>query len=136
MPIKTGLLIAGLGLLFIGRAGVSEADPVTVQCPETLSTTEKAEAVGHWQVYISSVTHSFSRVKIYSGQPQGKIVLDPDNADEQAWDYRWTLGDAGNDIWVECSYHSSAARLTQQLPKGLHSCESEKAGTSLTLRCE
>ena len=124
-------------LFFLFGAGMAKADPVSVQCPETLDMTQTAAAIGDWQIYTaSSTTHTFSRLKIYNGHPQGKVVLAPDNADEQPVNYRWALGDAGDNLWVECSYHGSTTRLVRQLAKGLHSCQSEKLDNTMGLSCQ
>jgi hypothetical protein len=128
--------IALCGLVVLLGAGVAKSDPVTVQCPETLDVTQTAAATGDWQVYASSATHAFSRLKIYNGHPQGKVVLGPNNAEEQPANYRWTLGDAGDNLWVECSYHGSTTRLVHQLAKGLHSCQSEKLDNTMGLSCQ
>ena len=129
-------ITAVVGLILFG-AGAAKADPVTVSCPETLDVAQTAAAVGDWQVYAAaSSTHAYSRLKIYNGHPQGKVVLDPDNADERPANYRWTLGDAGDTLWIECSYHGSTTRLVRQLPKGLHSCQSEKQGSAMGLSCQ
>jgi hypothetical protein len=127
---------AFFAMILLFYAAAANAGPVSVQCPDKVDVAENAAAVGNWQVYVASATHSFSRLRIYNGQPQSKVVLDPDDADEQAENYRWTLGEAGDNLWVECSFHASAIRLIQQLPKGLHSCEAEKAGSSLSITCE
>jgi hypothetical protein len=133
---RTYHLAVAWGLLILG-AGVVRADPVVVQCPERLSVNETTIAVGNWQVFVSSNPYAFSRLRLYNGHPQGSIVLDADNAaDEQASNYRWTLGSAGDNLWVECAYHASAVRLVQQLPKGLHSCRAQKSETSMGLSCE
>jgi hypothetical protein len=125
-----------LGLLFLA-VGTAQCDPVSVQCPDNLGVTETAAAVGDWQVYVSSNPHAFSRMRIYNGPPQGNVLLDADNAtDEQPANYRWTLGNAGDSLWVECSYHASALRLIRTLPKGLHSCRAVKSETSMGLSCE
>jgi len=129
-------LALAMSLLFLG-AGAGRCDPVSVQCPETLNMTENAVAVGDWQVFVSSNPHGFSRLRIYNGQPQGKMLLDADNAtDEQPANYRWTLGSAGDSLWIECAYHASAVRLVQELPKGLHSCRAVKSETSMGISCE
>jgi hypothetical protein len=129
------LALAGW-LVFLG-AGAALCEPVSVQCPEKLGVSENAAAVGDWQVFVSSNAHAFTRLRIYNGHPQGKVVLDADNAaDEQPPNYRWTLGDAGDNLWVECAYHASAVRLIQHLPKGLRSCRALKSDTSLGLSCE
>ena len=132
---RWGWIAVGTCLVLFG-VGVAQADPVSVQCPENLTVNQSAAAVGDWQVYASTTTHAFSRLKIYNGHPQGKVVLDPDNADEQPVNYRWTLGDAGNSLWVECSYHGATTRLVRELPKGLHSCETEKQDHTMGLTCE
>ena len=133
---RTDWIAVCAGLLLFG-AGLAKADPVSVQCPETLDMTQTAATVGDWQVYASSsTTHAFSRLRIYNGHPQGKVVLDPDNADEQPANYRWALGDAGDNLWVECSYHGSTTRLVRQLAKGLHSCQSQKLDNTMGLSCQ
>ena len=132
-PWRSMAIFASLILL---GSQIVRADPVTVQCPDSLDVTQTAEAVGDWQVYSTSTTHTFSRLKIYNGHPQGKMALDPDNADEQPANYRWTLGDAGDTLWVECDFHGATTRLVRQLPKGLHSCESEKQDHKIVLSCE
>jgi len=129
--------IAVFAFVVLFGDGTAKADPVVVQCPETLEMTQTAAAIGDWQIYTSSTTtHAFSRLKIYNGHPQGKVILDPNNADEQPANYRWTLGDAGDNLWVECSYHGSTTRLVRQLAKGLHSCQSEKLDNTMGLSCE
>jgi hypothetical protein len=129
------LALAWSFILF--AAGAAYCDPVTVQCPDSLGVNENAAAVDNWQVFVSTTTHTFSRLRIYNGHPQGKVLLDADNAaDEQAANYRWTLGGAGDSLWVECAYHTSAVRLVQPLPKGLHSCRAQKSDTSMGLSCE
>ena len=126
----------GVAFCVLVGAGAAQADPVTVQCPETLDVAQTAPAVGDWQVYSTTATHAFSRLKIYNGHPQGKVVLDPDNADDQPAEYRWTLGDAGDNLWVECDYHGATTRLIRQLSKGLRSCQSEKQDHTIILSCE
>ena len=129
-------LVLAWGLLAFG-AGAAHGDPVSVQCPEKLGVSDAASAVGDWQVFVSSNAHAFSRLRIYNGHPRGTVVLDADNAaDEQPANYRWTLGNAGDSLWVECAYHASAVRLIQPLPKGLHSCRALKLDTSMGLACE
>jgi hypothetical protein len=128
--------IALCAVLALLGAGAAKAEPVTVQCPETLDVTQTAVAVGDWQVYAASGTHAFSRLKIYSGHPQGKVALAPDNGEEQPADYRWALGDAGDHLWVECSYHGSSTRLVRPLAKGLHSCQMEKLDNTMGLSCQ
>ena len=129
--------IALLALLALFGSGMAKADPVTVQCPDNLDVTQTAAPVGDWQVYASSsASHAFSRLKIYNGHPQGKVILDPDNSEEQPANYRWTLGDAGDNLWVECSYHGSTTRLVRQLAKGLHSCQMEKLDNTMGLNCQ
>jgi len=129
-------LVLASWILFFGAAAV-QGDPVSVQCPERLDVSENAAAVGDWQVFVSSNPHGFSRMRIYNGHPRGMVLLDADNAaDEQAANYRWTLGNAGDSLWIECTYHASAVRLTQPLPKGLHSCRAQKSDTSMGVACE
>ena len=128
--------IALVAFLVLFARKIVQADSVNVQCPESLDVTQSAAAVGDWQVYGSTDIHAFSRLHIYNGHPSGKVMLDPENADEQPVNYRWTLGDAGNTLWVECTYHGSTTRLIRQLPKGLHSCESEKAEKTMAIACQ
>jgi hypothetical protein len=129
-------LILAWGLLVLGVSS-AQCDPVSVQCPDNLNVTENGAAVGDWQVFVSSNTHTFSRMRIYNGHPQGNVLLDADNAtDEQPANYRWTLGSAGDRLWIECAYHASAVRLIQALPKGLHSCRAVKSDTSMGVSCE
>src|SRR5471032_3269350 len=133
MEMSRSARITVFAFLVLFGAGIAKADPVTVQCPENLDVTQTAAAAADWQVYASSATHGFSRLKIYNGHPQGKIVLGPNNAEEQPTNYRWTLGDAGDNLWVECSYHGSTTRLVRQLAKGLHSCQSQKQDRTMAL---
>lgn len=122
--------------LVIGLGVESRADTVNLQCPATLKVQQSANAVGAWQVYMSTSSHPFSRLRLYSGNPQAKLLLDPDNGDDDPSDYRWTLGEAGNNLWVECDYRGTSARLIQPLPKGLSSCQLIKSDHVLTLYCQ
>jgi hypothetical protein len=137
MRISNMVCFAFLVGAFWKSSVLAQAASVTVQCPERLDVTDNATTVGDWQVYVTSNVHTFSRFRIYNGHPQGKVVLDADNAsDEQPYDYRWTLGDAGDHLWVECAFHASAVRLIQPLAKGLHSCRAFKLANTLGLSCE
>ncbi len=136
MKMKPFEWFALVAFLVLFSKGITRADPVNVQCPESLDVAQTATAIGDWQVYGSTTTHTFSRLHIYNGHPSGKVLLDPDNADEQPVNYRWTLGDAGNTLWVECTYHGATTRLIRQLPKGLHSCQSQKVEKTMALTCE
>src|ERR1700690_1034194 len=136
MQMKSITRIVFVACLVLLTRCLVRADSVTVQCPESLDVTQTAATIGDWQVYGSTATHAFSRLHIYNGPPSGKVTLDPDNADEQPVNFRWTLGDAGNTLWVECTYHGATTRLIRQLPKGLHSCESQKVEKTMAIACE
>jgi hypothetical protein len=129
-----GVTVFLAGALF--AADLVNAAPVNLQCPESIEVMQSATPVEDWQIHLSTMTHIFRELRIYSGHPKGGVVLDPNNADEKPTNFRWTLGDAANDLWVECAYRGAATRLIKNLPKGLHACRTAKANNTLSLYCE
>jgi len=135
---KSVKLLRLITLMFwaFGMNTLAHAATVRLKCPKTLDVQETAGAVPGWQIEVSSSAHTFARMRLYSGPPENKLLLDPDNGDDDPTDYRWTLGDAGNNLWVRCDYHGTAARLVQSLPKGLSSCQLLTVDKDITLYCQ
>jgi hypothetical protein len=140
--MKTFNLLNRLPLLgFVVSVGFLTPAPlhagsVSLTCPETLDVAETAPAPTEWEVAIASGAHTFSRLSIYDGKPHGQAALQPDNGDERTTIYRWILGDAAGDLWVECAYKKTNATVVRHLDKGLHVCNAYLKEATTSLTCE
>lgn len=105
------------------------AAPVVIQCPESISVTEKAQAsYAPWEFAADKgkVDVHLQSMLLYDGHPREMASLVPDRTDKKGGQliatWRLVKLEADRGYWVGCAYRNSMTLLTQRLPEGLSSC--------------
>ncbi len=109
----------------------------TVACPETITVTESAEAIGGWPSAGARAEHRFERVSVYNGKQGAEeydLAPDDEKASGRATVQTWVLKDYRSmNLFLRCRYHDTAVTLDKDLPAPLETCtftfEIRKDGT-------
>jgi hypothetical protein len=126
---KTLLLASFVTLVISGAASAEE-----VVCPQSIDVDQKIQGVpGGFATYIQDGPHQSSGISLFSGAPEELAMLKPDNGDEVAKVYRYSLGESPDEFWVVCHYGLTEVALKRKLETRVTYCESE-ADTDLLHR--
>ncbi len=109
--------IALLGLAAVGRA--------EMQCPDTLSVSQRADPPVGWSVTYAEQAPRLSGVTIYDGQPANRVTIKYTNRRQSGKELvlTWDLGDNPRSFYLQCSYERSTAQIASPLPPGVRTCE-------------
>jgi hypothetical protein len=105
-----------------------------VVCPQSIDVDQKIQGVpGGFATYIQDGPHQSSGISLFSGVPEELAMLKPDNGDEVAKVYRYSLGESPDEFWVVCHYGLTEVALKRKLETRVTYCESQ-ADTDLLHR--
>jgi len=109
--------IALLGAIATARA--------EVQCPDTLSVSQRADPPTGWSVTYAEQAPRLSGVTIYDGQPANRATIKYTSRRQSAKELVlvWDLGDNPRSYYLQCSYERSSAQIASALPPGVRTCE-------------
>ena len=96
-----------------------------VQCPDTLSVSQRADPPTGWSVTYAEQAPRLSGVTIYDGQPANRATIKYTNRRQSAKELIlvWDLGDNPRSFYLQCSYERSSAQIATALPPGVRTCE-------------
>lgn len=105
--------------------GLTAAGRAEVQCPDTLSVSQRAEPPTGWSVSYAEQAPRLSGVTIYDGQPANRVSIKYTNRKQSAKELVliWDLGDNPRSFYLQCGYERSTAQIASPLPPGVRTCE-------------
>ena len=128
--IRQKLLVASIAFMLSIMPAMAEE----VACPQRIDVDQKIQGVpGGFAAYIQDGPHQSSGISLFSGAPEELAMLKPDNGDEVAAIYRYSLGKSPDEYWVVCHYALTEVALKRKLETRVSYCESQ-ADTDLLHR--
>lgn len=96
-------------------------------CPKAIDVEQEIEEVPQgFEAFEQGYPHYANNISLYSGAPEEMALLKPDNGDDVAKVYKYSLGKPSSDYWVVCGYAFTNVSLERKIQHAISYCESHE----------